>query len=160
MRSLGSVGLDGTTGRASLHTLFSTFPRGRPGAGLLLLRAAVGITAASEGLFCLGEISSSSGHSAAEWTFGVALIVSGAALVLGCLTPIAGFLAALCFLAIYLKWVPGFATGAHDASVLAFGGMVAAISIVLIGPGAFSLDAYLFGRREIVIPPSVHPPEP
>jgi hypothetical protein len=29
------------------------------------------------------------------------------------------------------------------------------VSIVLPGPGAFSVDARLFGRREIIIPPSV-----
>ena len=27
-----------------------------------------------------------------------------------------------------------------------------AVAIVLLGPGAFSLDAYRFGRKEIVIP--------
>jgi uncharacterized membrane protein YphA (DoxX/SURF4 family) len=28
-----------------------------------------------------------------------------------------------------------------------------AVAVALLGPGAFSLDARLFGRREIVIPP-------
>jgi hypothetical protein len=31
------------------------------------------------------------------------------------------------------------------------------IGIILLGPGAFSLDARVFGRREIIIPPPVHP---
>jgi guanyl-specific ribonuclease Sa len=28
-----------------------------------------------------------------------------------------------------------------------------AASIAMLGPGAYSVDGYLFGRREIVIPP-------
>jgi hypothetical protein len=27
------------------------------------------------------------------------------------------------------------------------------VAVVFLGPGAFSLDARLFGRREIIIPP-------
>jgi hypothetical protein len=36
---------------------------------------------------------------------------------------------------------------------------VAAVALALLGPGAFSLDGRLFGRREIVIPPSSRKPE-
>jgi len=32
------------------------------------------------------------------------------------------------------------------------------IALVLLGPGAFSLDARLFGRREIIIPDGRRPP--
>jgi len=28
------------------------------------------------------------------------------------------------------------------------------LAIVILGPGAFSIDARLFGRREIIIPPA------
>ena len=37
--------------------------------------------------------------------------------------------------------------------------IVMATAIVLLGPGAFSLDARLFGRREIVIPLAARPPD-
>jgi hypothetical protein len=30
-----------------------------------------------------------------------------------------------------------------------------AAAIILLGPGAFSVDCFLFGRREIIIPPSI-----
>jgi len=43
--------------------------------------------------------------------------------------------------------------GLHDARLAAFGMIVTAVAIALLGPGAFSLDGRLFGRREIVIPP-------
>jgi len=32
-------------------------------------------------------------------------------------------------------------------------------AIALLGPGAFSIDARLFGWKEIVIPPACRPPQ-
>jgi hypothetical protein len=37
--------------------------------------------------------------------------------------------------------------------------VVDATAIALLGPGAFSLDARLFGRREILIPPDPRSPK-
>ena len=34
--------------------------------------------------------------------------------------------------------------------------MAMTVAIFLLGPGAYSLDARLFGRREIIIPPLIH----
>jgi hypothetical protein len=42
---------------------------------------------------------------------------------------------------------------------MAYGMIITAAALALLGPGAFSLDGRLFGRREIVIPPSSRPPE-
>jgi len=46
----------------------------------------------------------------------------------------------------------------HDVRLMACGMIVAAVALALLGPGAFSLDGRLFGRREIVIPPATRPP--
>jgi len=116
--------------------------------GLLLLRAAVGFAAAAAGVFYV------SGPSLAKGTLGVVLVISGAALAIGFLTPFAGLLAGLSFLAIALSWLPGPPWSLHDTSVVALGIFITAMAVVLLGPGAFSLDSRLFGRREIVIPPS------
>jgi hypothetical protein len=51
-------------------------------------------------------------------------------------------------------------TVAIGASLLAITGLIAppleviipAITVALLGPGAFSLDARMFGRREILVP--------
>jgi uncharacterized membrane protein YphA (DoxX/SURF4 family) len=123
------------------------------------LRVALGIGAGSQGILRLAELSGPSSPSLTQWILCLALIISGAALVLGCLTPLAGLVAGLCFLGMALRWLPGPASDLRDAKFVTFGLVVTAVSIALIGPGAFSLDAYLFGRREIVIPPSLHPPE-
>ena len=146
----------GATGRYALQRLYSTFPGGNPGLGLLLLRAAVGLTAAAEGVsYLLGP----SNPSAGKWLLVLALIVSGMALAAGFFTPVAGLLLGLCFLGIALSWFPAPAWGLHDARLVACGMIITAIALALLGPGAFSLDGRLFGRREIVIPPSPRPPE-
>jgi hypothetical protein len=133
-----------------LQRLFSTFPGGWPGVGLLLLRMAVGITAAAAGtapLIAAGEAAS----------FGLLLvsaiaIACGLLLLVGFLTPGAAVLVGLGSAGLTLPGCPALA-----GSLLALtpsGGfvLVMALAIVLLGPGAFSLDSYLFGRREIVIP--------
>lgn len=160
LRSLETVRLNGATGRPPLQRLFSTFLRGRAGIGLLLLRAALGVIAASQGVLRLPWPSDASNPSLGQWILCLTLIVSGTALVLGFLTPFASAGAGLCFLGMALKWLPLPATDLRDARLLALVCLVAAVSIALLGPGAFSLDAHWFGRREIVIPPSLRPPEP
>jgi len=87
-------------------------------------------------------------------------MAGGSGLVIGYLTPLAGVLAGLCFLGIDLSSFPSPFWGLHDTKLVAFGMLVMATSVILLGPGAFSLDGYLFGRREIIIPPSSHHPEP
>ena len=147
---------EGAPGRFALQRLYSTFPDGRPGIGLLLLRAAVGLTAAAQGiLYLLGPSNPSSG----KWLLGLVLITSGLALAAGFFTPFAGLLVGLCFLGIALTWFPAPSWGLHDARLVGFGMIIMAAALTLLGPGAFSLDGRLFGRREIVIPPSSRPPE-
>jgi uncharacterized membrane protein YphA (DoxX/SURF4 family) len=139
-----------------LQRLFSTFPGGRPGIGLLLLRAAVGVAAIVVGVQYL---SGSNGPISAKWLLGVLLTTSGAALAIGFLTPWGGFFVGLSFLGIALSWFPTPSWGLHDVKLIALGMIIAATVITLLGPGAFSLDGRLFGRREIIIPPSSPRPE-
>ena len=138
----------GARGVPALQRLFSTFPDGRPGMGLLLLRVAVGFAAVAAGVFYF------SGPSLGKGALGLVLVLSGTALAIGFLTPFAGGVAGLGFLGIALSWIPGPPWGLHDTRVVALGVVVTAVAIALLGPGAFSLDGRLFGRREIVIPPS------
>jgi uncharacterized membrane protein YphA (DoxX/SURF4 family) len=89
-----------------------------------------------------------------DWAIGLFGILLGIALLAGFLTPIAGALASLGNLAIWGFWLFAIDVNAHDKALAAFYSFVISIAITLLGPGAISLDARLFGRREIIIPES------
>ena len=135
-----------TPGRGHLQRLFSTFPNRWPGLGLLLLRCSVGCAAVIQGLSCLATSPASDWQS---WTCATISIVAGALLIVGLVTPLASALAIAGYsgLASTLPLVPS-----QASDVAAIQAIVGAVSIALLGPGAFSLDSRLFGRREIIIP--------
>jgi len=134
--------------RFSLQRLFSSFPNGAPGLGLLLLRLAVGTSLLVQGVRALSE------RVAATWAGGLAAlsILDACALVTGTLTPAAGLLATGLSVARRLALdAPG--RGIDSAAALALLAVMA-LTVALLGPGAYSVDARLFGRREIVVPRS------
>jgi hypothetical protein len=138
----------------ALQRLFSTFPSGRPGVGLLLVRAALGGLAITLGALYL---SNRTEHAGVVWAMASVLIVGGAALVIGFLTPFASLGIGLCVLGIAFSWFPGPPFASLAARLLVVLAVVTAAGIGLLGPGSFSIDGKLFGRREIVIPP--RPPD-
>jgi len=95
-----------------------------------------------------------------SWAIGSLEALVGAALLVGFLTPIAGACASFGNLAIGVSWFQTLAENAHDRAVAALYLAVISVAITLLGPGAFSLDARLFGRREIIIPEASRPPFP
>ncbi len=131
-----------------MQRFFSTFPGNWPGAGLLVLRVAVGGVAVLEGA---AAMRSSSGPVAAPWLLGLIAVVSGAALLAGFLTPACGAVAGVSALALTFGPLSSAAASPLDATAAL---LVAAdaTALVLLGPGALSVDARLFGRREIVVP--------
>ena len=132
----------------------STYPGGKPGIGLLLLRAAVGVTAIAQGGVYLSE----PGHSTVGmWIVGLLVIASGALLLIGFLTKSAGVVVGLSSIGVALSLAPVPALNLFDTKLSIIFVIVIAAAIILLGPGAFSLDSRLFGRREIIIPPASHP---
>ncbi len=140
--------------RPSLQRIFSTFPSRRPGAGLLLLRAVLGATLFAQGaeyLFKWHDLTSLMGAIA------LVLIVIAAFLLVGYLTPVASVLAGLACLSSAVPLISGPTSSLLAAKpAVAFATAIAA-ALFFLGPGAFSLDARLFGRREIVISNSQPP---
>jgi len=119
-----------------LQRLFSTFANGWPGVGLLIQRLVLGIALLCHGIALLGRVPA------------VGLIlpdligsVLGLFILAGLWTPAMGALVAVVQVWIVL-------TGAGDESMAiilaALGGTLA-----MIGPGAWSIDARLFGRKYI-----------
>jgi|1185.fasta_scaffold355037_1 putative oxidoreductase len=117
-----------------MQRLYTTFPNEWPGAGLLLLRLAEGIPSLLEGtLHTL-----SSGATLATLPY-AADILSGLLLTLGFWTPIGGLLQALVEFSSVL---------AGDGYEHIVRGMIG-LSLAMLGPGAWSVDARLFGRKRI-----------
>lgn len=121
----------------SVQRLFSTFPQGRPGIGLVLLRAAVAVPLVQQAM--VGLLNASPPAP-------LGLIAAGAALLLlaGLWTPVAGLVVAVAELV--LAW-------SHPRQPWAFVHFATlSTALAFLGPGGWSVDARLFGRKHIRIP--------
>jgi uncharacterized membrane protein YphA (DoxX/SURF4 family) len=139
-----------------LHRLFSAFPAGLPGAGLLLLRVVVGAALGGHGILCL---LSSDGMTLMVLVSTALLLLSGVGLLIGFLTPVFSLLAGLECLGIACSWFPLQLMSPFESKLALAPVIAISLAIALLGPGAFSLDARLFGWKEIVIPPAPRPPQ-
>src|ERR671917_107978 len=110
-----------------LRILFPTFPGGRAGAALLLLRVFVGVAFTQ--------------------------FIGGLLLICGALTPLAcsGIAATMAVAALELiaRGEPFVNPDGHSWEGAAFY-LVAASAVALLGPGRFSVDALVFDRRAVV----------
>lgn len=80
-------------------------------------------------------------------------IVGGILLFMGFLTPIVAVLITLGIAGVWLSLLPACAPGLFDSNLTTAFAVAILLAILLLGPGAYSLDARFFGRREIIIPP-------
>jgi uncharacterized membrane protein YphA (DoxX/SURF4 family) len=133
--------------------MFSIFPDGLPGAGLAILRMALGGVLALRVLLFLRDR-----HDWNPLMIAVALLMVVSALLVA-----AGY---------RTRWAAMLAAVAIAGAMASFNGLpqvemldirttevfaiAIAVAVACMGPGAFSLDSRLFGRREIVIPKSCH----
>ena len=122
-----------------MQRLFSTFPEGWPGTGLAFLRAVAAIPPVQHGIAGLLT-------TPPPALINLQLVAAGAALFLlvGLWTPVVGVLMAIAEL-----WL----TFSHPIDPwrhILLGALGA--SLAMLGPGAWSADARLFGRKRIRIP--------
>jgi uncharacterized membrane protein YphA (DoxX/SURF4 family) len=129
--------------------MFSTFPDGWPGAGLMLLRAAAGAVLIIQGVTYFSENHEPGFFAVVLVSAGILL---GVLLLAGLLTRVVAVLAALVGVSSIFAWFPGSNVRSLDAHMTAALSAVIAVSLICLGPGALSLDARFFGRREIIIP--------
>jgi uncharacterized membrane protein YphA (DoxX/SURF4 family) len=141
-----------------LLRLFSlTYPGGRVGVGLLLLRTAVGLAGAAQGGVYLSSRDDSSLWTSAA---GLLALATGSALLIGFLTPFACIVVGLGGMAVAFSSPPANTHGLLHGGLFLLIVVSMAAATALLGPGAYSLDARLFGRREIIIPQAPHPHKP
>ena len=134
-----------------LPRLFHTFPDGRAGFGLLLLRSAVGAVTLIQGGAYLAERSD---PTLGMWAAGLLAVAAGISLLAGFMTPIAAALVGIGAAATVIFAAPAPIPGVFVSKLSVAFLAVAAVAVVLLGPGAVSIDCRMFGLREIIIPPS------
>jgi uncharacterized membrane protein YphA (DoxX/SURF4 family) len=111
----------------------------------------VGVTILLQGVL---ELTQSPDAGIGTWVAGSIAVAAGISLVAGFLTPIAAALVGLGAMGLWISLIPAPQPNLFPSKLLiAFLAAVAGV-IVLLGPGAFSFDARLFGLREIIIPRS------
>jgi len=119
-----------------MQRIFSTFPSGWPGCGLLLVRAASSVP-----LFVVGTAELwGEPVDAALWVRLMSCL-SGALLVAGFWTPFAASFQAI------LEGTLAF-SGTAFASTHVTHALIG-VSLVMLGPGSWSIDARLYGRKRI-----------
>jgi len=115
---------------------------------LLLLRAVFGITLLVQGGFYL----QGPGPTPGAWFVGLGALAGGVLMVIGFLTPIVGAIVAIGAIARGLSLLPACAPTLFDSRTPVVLAVTMLLTIVVLGPGAASVDARIFGRREIIIP--------
>jgi hypothetical protein len=116
------------------------FPPGGPGIGLFLLRISVAAT------FVL-TMANRTDLSSIHPFLVVGALVIVVCLAIGLLTPYLSFIVCL--------YALGNLLGAADRlyEMIFASVTLTSVALALLGPGAYSVDARLFGRRLVVVPP-------
>ena len=138
-----------------MQRLFSAFPGGVSGIALLLLRAVFGAALLVEGGFYIREPNA----TLAALCLGLSAIVFGGLLLVGLLTPLVGVLVGMGAVGVVLSFLPACTPTLFDSRPALIFALTMLLTIVGAGPGRYSVDARMFGRREIIIPPCESPLE-
>jgi uncharacterized membrane protein YphA (DoxX/SURF4 family) len=89
------------------------------------------------------------------WFTGLLALVGAALLLAGFLTPLAAAVLAAGAAGAGFPFLPACTTAIFDSKTSFIFGFTMLVAVIGLGPGAFSVDARIFGRREIIIPPPV-----
>jgi uncharacterized membrane protein YphA (DoxX/SURF4 family) len=124
-----------------LQRLFSNFADGWPGTGILLLRLLAGSALVNRGVVALNA----DAHTGSA-VLQIVAAGTGILLLAGLWTPVAGVLAGIA------EACTAFMQSDSRFLPIMLASLV--VSLAMIGPGAWSIDARLYGRKQIL------PPEP
>jgi len=117
------------------------FPQGGPGLALLLLRISVAT------IFLVSSITAANQSGVSS----IYLLSAGISLI--ALSLSIGFLTPYLSVIVVASAVANLFVGFHSGSLIAVFHICDAAALALLGPGAYSVDARLFGRSVTVLPP-------
>ena len=129
-----------------MQRLYSTFARGLPGVGLVLFRFGAGLPLI---YFAIGTLVGGASERPVREVFDVVSGLAGILLMVGLWTPIAGGVVAVTQLCIFLS--QPFSKHAFPFAHILL--PVLGAGLALLGPGAWSIDARLFGRKRLIREP-------
>jgi putative oxidoreductase len=121
-----------------VRRLYSTFAHGPAGIGLLIIRVVAGVALLTHAIVALRD-----SPQAGVMLFSVFFATLGVLLLVGLWTPVAGALAGLASV-VAAVWQRA------DPWYCLMVGMLS-LALALLGPGAWSVDARLFGWRRLEI---------
>ncbi len=126
-----------------LQRLFSTFAGGWPGVGLMLLRLLTAVALIHFGIASVLEAPPS-----IIVILQIVGVCAGILLLVGLWTPVAGTLAAI--VTVWIAFSP-YSSHSGDPWIPIVQAVLGAV-LAMVGPGAWSIDARLFGRKRIDFP--------
>ncbi len=122
---------------ARMQRLFTMFPPGFPGLALVLLRISVALS------LLLAHWNMFPAPGPCSYAIAALLLLS---LCVGFLTPLAAVIALAMHGLIWMR------AGLGDTGLVAII-WLNALALAILGPGAYSIDAFQFGRRKVIISP-------
>ena len=120
-----------------MQRLFSTFPNSWPGLGLLILRFATGLSLAAVAPHVAGDLAGTASLLARCVVGGVAVLIW-----IELWTPLAAVAGAVIQIIVIILGHQ------FNLSLLVF--VALGLSLAMLGPGAWSFDARLFGRKRLI----------
>jgi len=135
-------------GEALLQLLFSAFPGGLPGMSLLLMRTVLGIAMILEGASYFGA----PGGTVTTLVAGASAVIAGCLLLAGFFTPFTAVVLGLNLIGLAVAAIPAPSPNLFDSQLTLIFGLTMIAAVIGVGPGRYSVDARVFGRREIIIP--------